>query len=64
MDSPDDLRKTALALLNSEARISRKAGSFLGQIVADPLPLTEAQAEWLAQLVSRAERPSGERGRK
>lgn len=57
MADADTLRQTALALLNSGARLSVKAGSFLGGIVADPRPLTEAQATWLDQLVDRAGLP-------
>lgn len=51
-------RDAALALLNSDARLSRKAGSFLGQLVVDPTPMTGPQCEWLATLLSRAQLPS------
>jgi hypothetical protein len=34
--------------------LTRKAGSFLGQCVTDPQPLTEKQADWLATLLERA----------
>jgi hypothetical protein len=47
-------RLAALAILNSGTRLSRKEGSFLGQIAADPNPLTARQAEWLAKLFERA----------
>jgi len=50
-------RAAALALLNSDTRLSRKAGSFLGQLVADPTPMTPAQADWLAKLLIRAALP-------
>lgn len=50
-------RAAALALLNSDARLTRKAGSFLGQLAADPTPMTQAQSEWLAQLLERAGLP-------
>jgi hypothetical protein len=50
-------RDAALALLNSEARLTRKAGSFLGQCVVDPIPLSDAQRNWLATLLSRASLP-------
>ena len=51
----DDLRAVARSLLNDDAvRLTRKAGSFLGQCVAEPYPLTQAQAEWLATLLERA----------
>jgi hypothetical protein len=46
-------REAALALLNSNYRHSRKAGQFLGQIVVDPTPMSEAQADWLAKLLER-----------
>lgn len=49
-----DNRSAALALLNSDARLSRKAGSFLGQIVADDTPLSDKQADWLCTLLDRA----------
>ena len=52
-----DHRSAALALLNGTSRQTRKAGQFLGQIAVDPSPLTEAQAEWLANLLSRAGLP-------
>jgi len=47
----------ALALLNKGERLTRKAGSFLGQLVVDPTPMTEAQASWLATLLDRAGLP-------
>ena len=50
-------RTAALALLNSEARLTRKAGSFLGQLCADPTPLSSAQNEWISTLLDRAGLP-------
>ena len=50
-----DHRQTALALLNGNQRLSRKAGQFLGQLAVDPSPMSEAQADWLAKLVERAD---------
>lgn len=50
-------RWIALAILNSETRLSNKAGRFLGQIAVDPAPLSPKQAEWLAQLIERAGLP-------
>jgi len=47
-------RDAALALLQSDARLTRKAGSFLGQLAVDPSPMTDAQAEWLGNLLERA----------
>lgn len=54
-DAPFDRRRAAaLALLNKpDARLSRRAGSFLGQTAVDASPLSEAQAEWLGQLLAR-----------
>lgn len=51
-------RAAALALLTSEARLTRKAGSFLGQCAVDPMPLSEAQEDWLRTLLERAGLPS------
>ena len=50
-------REAALALLNSEARLTRKAGSFLGQLCVDLTPLSSAQADWIATLLERAGLP-------
>jgi hypothetical protein len=57
MRSFPDHRSAALALLNSDARLSRKAGSFLGQCVVDATDLTEPQSDWLAKLLERAGLP-------
>ena len=53
-----DHRAAALALLTSNHRLSRKAGSFLGQLVVDPSPMSEAQADWLTKLLDREGLPS------
>ena len=59
MSSPfTSQREAALALLNSEARLTRKAGSFLGQLCVDPTPLSTAQSEWIATLLERAGLPA------
>lgn len=55
-------RSAALALLNGEARLTRAAGSFLGQLVADATPLSEKQADWLGTLLDRAGLPPIELG--
>jgi hypothetical protein len=52
-----DPRSAALALLISRQRLSRKAGSFLGQLVVDQSPLSDRQADWLATLLERAGLP-------
>lgn len=54
-DLPFDRRRViALSILANEARLTRKAGSFLGQCVVDDLPLTENQSVWFLQLAERA----------
>lgn len=50
-------RDAALALLTSTRPLSRKAGQFLGQLVVDSTPMSEAQASWLAKLLERAGLP-------
>jgi hypothetical protein len=50
-------RQAALALLNSDSRLTRKAGQFLGQLVVDPSPLSEKQSAWLAKLLEQADLP-------
>lgn len=57
-DTPfPDHRSAALALLVRGERLTRRAGSFLGQCVVDATPLTQAQAEWLSTLLDRAGLP-------
>ena len=56
-------RHAALALLcDADARLTRKAGSFLGQCVADDRPLSPAQSDWLAILIERAGLPPTTKG--
>ena len=52
-----DHRAAALALLTGDNRLTRKAGSFLGQLVVDPSPLSQSQSDWLAKLLFRAKLP-------
>ncbi len=52
-----DQRAAALALLNQGGRLTRKAGSFLGQLAVDPTPMTEAQEAWLTGLLEKAGLP-------
>lgn len=47
-------RLLALQVLTSSERLTRKAGSFLGQCAVDQTPLSERQIEWLTQLADRA----------
>lgn len=58
IDRPfSDHRAAALALLNGNHRLSRKAGQFLGQLAVDSSPMSEAQADWLGKLLARASLP-------
>lgn len=50
-------KAAALALLNGDGRLTRKAGSFLGQLAVDPTPMSLAQRDWLATLLERAGLP-------
>ena len=52
-----DHRQAALALLNGNYRLSRKAGQFTGQLAVDTTPMSESQADWLAKLLDRAGLP-------
>ncbi|MEZ5748707.1 MAG: hypothetical protein R3D83_02105 [Caenibius sp.] len=52
-------RDAALALLNDATqRLSRKAGSFLGQVAVDDTPLSPKQRDWLDTLLERAGSPA------
>ncbi|MEL1251903.1 hypothetical protein [Aurantiacibacter gilvus] len=50
-------REAALALLYHDKGLNRVEGGFLGQLVADPSPLSYKQADWLAALLERAGLP-------
>jgi hypothetical protein len=52
-----DHRSAALALLTEGSRLTRKAGSFLGQLAVDGSPLTNKQSAWLETLLQRAGLP-------
>lgn len=55
-DLPFEVRRAvALEILNRGARLNRRSGSFLGQLIADPTPMSEAQSTWFFQLADRAE---------
>jgi len=47
-------RSLALAILTKGERLTRKSGSFLGQLVVDPTPMSTAQQDWFAVLAERA----------
>ena len=58
-----NLEQSAWALFDAhksgKAPLSRKAGSFVGQLAVDPpTALTTSQAEWLAKLLERADLPA------
>lgn len=50
----DQRRKVAIEVLTHGERLTRKAGSFLGQCAVDPSPLSTAQADWFQTLAERA----------
>jgi len=50
-------RQAALALLNGNCRLSRKAGQFLGQLAVESMPMSDAQAGWLAKLLEQHNLP-------
>ena len=52
-----DHRQAALALLNGNHRLTRKAGQFLGQLAVDSSPPSEAQAAWLGKLMDKHHKP-------
>lgn len=63
-----NLSESAWALFEAhrsgKAPLSRSGGSFIGQCLVDPQPLTEKQANWLGKLLERAELPQiGEAGK-
>lgn len=47
-------KAAALLILTKSERITRKAGAFCGQLVADPTPLSDAQFDWFMTLAERA----------
>lgn len=47
-------RRLALAILKESERLTRAAGSFLGQCCVDPTPLSDKQSDWLGSLAERA----------
>lgn len=55
-------RAAALGLLIHGDKLNRKIGAFLGQLAADPRPLSEKQAKWLAALLEAANLPPLEEG--
>ena len=52
-----DHRQAALALLNGNYRLTRKAGQFLGQLAVDSSTTSEAQAAWLGRLLDKHNLP-------
>lgn len=52
------ISETAFALLekhrSGETTLTRGAGSFCGELITDPRPLTDKQKSWLDKLVEKA----------
>lgn len=53
MTEQEKLRALALALLNQGEGLNRRSGQFLGQLVAEPYPLSPKQWDWLSKLAER-----------
>lgn len=51
-------RQAALALLNGNFPITRKAGQFCGQLAVDATPMSDKQRDWLATMLNRHGLPS------
>jgi hypothetical protein len=47
-------KAAALAILAGSERLTRKAGAYLGQVVADETPLSDKQIDWFLSLAERA----------
>jgi hypothetical protein len=54
MDDFSSRRAAALDILQRSEKLTRKAGSFLGQCAVDPSPLSDRQLEWFLTLAERA----------
>jgi hypothetical protein len=50
-------RDAALAVLTYGAKLTRKAGQFLGQLCTDASPISEKQRGWLANLLQENDLP-------
>lgn len=48
-------RELAMEILRRNVRMTRKSGSFCGQLAVDPTHMTEAQEDWFGVLLERAE---------
>ncbi|MBY8335885.1 hypothetical protein KYN89_02370 [Alteriqipengyuania sp. NZ-12B] len=53
-DDMERLRALALGLLVKGEGINRRSGSFLGQLVGEPCPLSVKQYDWLEKIAQRA----------
>jgi hypothetical protein len=53
VEPPVDHRKTARAILLTDAPLREKEGQFLGGLAYRAEPISERQANWLAVLVRR-----------
>ncbi len=54
LDNFAERKAAALQVLSTCSQINRKSGGFLGNLVADPTPLSEKQLRWMIQLCQRA----------
>jgi hypothetical protein len=50
-------RDAALAVLTHGAKLTRKAGQFLGQLCTDPSPISDKQRGWLSNLLNDGDLP-------
>lgn len=62
LNTPADAAFSLLSLHRDGVfKVSRRAGQFLGQLVASDVPLSDKQAEWLAGLMDKAGLPDFQR---
>ncbi|MXO72381.1 hypothetical protein [Alteraurantiacibacter buctensis] len=54
LESWEQRKRAALQILANDHRLTRKSGSFLGQCVADPTPLSDKQIDWFLTLAERS----------
>ena len=57
-ESRPEWKSGRLEVPTGQTKLTRKAGSLCGQLVTDPQPLTERQAEWIETLLERAGLPA------
>ncbi len=61
MNAAGNISEMAFELLTAHrdgrVQLTRAAGSFCGEILTDPRPLSEKQADWFDKLLSKAGLP-------